>query len=115
MKQLIATQIVNEKSPWWDNVETKNRKESRSEILSKSFKTSLENQLGKSVPAWTWNKVHVVEYEHALGKVALLRIFNVGPFEGSEVINNQMFDYTNESKYVVRRAFFSTSYRFFRY
>jgi penicillin amidase len=53
----------------------KNRKESRSEILSKSFKEALalENQLGKSVPAWTWNKVHVVEYEHALGKVALLR------------------------------------------
>jgi penicillin amidase len=48
----------------------------------------------------------VVEYEHALGKVALLRrIFNVGPFEVSgsnEVINNQMFDYTNESKYVVK-------------
>jgi penicillin amidase len=63
-------------APWWDNVETKNRKESRSEILSKSFKETiavLENQLGKSVPAWTWNKVHVVEYEHALGKVALLR------------------------------------------
>jgi penicillin amidase len=122
MKQLIATQIVNEKSPWWDNVETKNRKESRSEILSKSFKEAiavLENQLGKSVPAWTWNKVHVVEYEHALGKVALLRrIFNVGPFEVSgsnEVINNQMFDYTNESKYVVKEAFLSTSYRFFRY
>jgi hypothetical protein len=59
----------------------------------------------------------VVEYEHALGKVALLRrIFNVGPFEVSgsnEVINNQMFDYTNESKYVVRRPVFSTSYRFF--
>jgi penicillin amidase len=53
MKQLIATQIVNEKSPWWDNVETKNRKESRSEILSKSFKEAiavLEKQLGKSVP-----------------------------------------------------------------
>jgi penicillin amidase len=36
----------------------------------------------------------------------------VGPFEVSgsnEVINNQMFDYTNESKYVVRRAFLSTS------
>jgi hypothetical protein len=58
--------------------------------------------------AWTWNKVHVVEYEHALGKVALLRrIFNVGPFEVSgsnEVINNQMFDYTNESKYVVKEG-----------
>jgi penicillin amidase len=101
MKQLIATQIVNEKSPWWDNVEKKQKEDPDS---SKSFKEAiavLENQLGKSVPAWTWNKVHVVEYEHALGKVALLRrIFNVGPFEVSgsnEVINNQMFDYTNES------------------
>jgi penicillin amidase len=49
--------------------------ESRSEILSKSFKEAiavLEKQLGKSVPAWTWNKVHVVEYEHALGKVVCL-------------------------------------------
>jgi penicillin amidase len=33
------------------------------------------------------------------------KIFNVGPFEVSgsnEVINNQMFDYTNEGKYVVK-------------
>jgi penicillin amidase len=32
------------------------------------------------------------------------KIFNVGPFEvsGSNVINNQMFDYTNEGKYVVK-------------
>jgi penicillin amidase len=33
------------------------------------------------------------------------KIFNVGPFEVSgsnEVINNQMFDYTNEAKYVVK-------------
>jgi penicillin amidase len=37
----------------------------------------------------------VVEYEHALGKVALLRKYLMGPFEVSgsnEVINNQMFD-----------------------
>lgn len=109
MKQLIAKVIVNEKSLWWDNIDTKDRKESRSEILAKSFKeaiSALETQLGKSVPAWTWDKVHVVEYQHPLGKIAMLRkIFNVGPFEVSgsnEVINNQMFDYTNESKYVVK-------------
>jgi penicillin amidase len=60
MKQLIAKQIVNEKSLWWDNIETKTEG-IRTEILSKSFKTiaALETQLGKSVPAWTWNKVHV--------------------------------------------------------
>jgi penicillin amidase len=109
MKQLIAKQSANENSLWWDNIKTKNKKETRAEIVSKSFKeaiTALENQLGESIPAWNWRKVHVVEYQHPLGKVALLRkIFNVGPFEvdgSNEVINNQMFDYTNEAKYVVK-------------
>jgi penicillin amidase len=109
MKQMIAGQITNDNSPWWDNIKTQNKKETRSEILSQSFKEAvaiLEKQLGNSVSNWTWNKVHVVEYEHPLGKVAALRkIFNVGPFEvagSNEVINNQMFDYTNEGKYVIK-------------
>jgi len=108
MKQMIAEQITNNSSPWWDNIETPNKKESRREILSQSFKeavVTLEMQLGESVQDWNWNKVHVVEYEHPLGKVAALRkIFNVGPFKVSgsnEVINNQMFNYTNDGKYVV--------------
>ncbi|WP_367756991.1 penicillin acylase family protein [Flavobacterium sp. WC2430] len=109
MKQMIAKQLLNPNSPWWDNIATKNKMESREEIISKSFKeavATLEKQLGASVPDWTWNKVHVVEYEHPLGKIAVLRkFFNVGPFEVSgsnEVINNQMFDYSNEEKYVVK-------------
>jgi penicillin amidase len=108
MKQMIAEQITNNNSPWWDNIETPNKKESRREILSQSFKeavVTLEMQLGESVQDWTWNKVHVVEYEHPLGKVVALRkIFNVGPFKvpgSNEVINNQMFNYTNDGKYVV--------------
>ena len=108
MKQIIAKQMANANSPWWDNVETKNKKETKNEILSKSFReaiVTLEKQLGNSVSEWTWNKVHVVEYQHPLGKVTALRkIFNVGPFEVSgsnEVINNQMFDYTDEGKYAV--------------
>jgi penicillin amidase len=109
MKQIVAKQMANENSLWWDNVTTKNKKEIRSEILLKSFKeaiVSLEKQLGNSVPAWTWNKVHILEHQHPLGKVAALRkIFNVGPFEvpgTNEVINNQFFDYTDEAKYVVK-------------
>jgi penicillin amidase len=108
MKQVIAKQMANGNSPWWDNVATKNQKETRSQILSKSFTeavVALEKQLGGAVSDWTWNKVHVVEYHHPLGKIAALRrIFNVGPFEVSgaeEVINNQMFDYTDEGKYNV--------------
>ncbi len=109
VKQLIAKQIANEKSLWWDNIKTKNAKETRSQIISKSFAESivaLEKQLGDSVSDWTWNKVHTVEHEHPLGKIAALRsIFNVGPFEVSgstEVINNLFFDFTGDGNYIVK-------------
>ena len=109
VKQIIAKQIANDKSLWWDDVNTKNIKETRSQIISKSFKESivaLEKQLGNTVSDWTWNKVHTVEHEHPLGKVAALRrIFNVGPFEVSgstEVINNLFFDFTGDGNYKVK-------------
>ena len=109
VKQLIAKQITNKKSLWWDNINTTNTKETRSQIISKSFTESivaLEKQLGNTVSNWTWNKVHTVEHEHPLGKVATLRsIFNVGPFEVSgstEVINNLFFDFTEDGNYNVK-------------
>ncbi|SEF41773.1 penicillin acylase family protein [Flavobacterium urumqiense] len=109
MKQIVAKQMANENSLWWDNISSKSVKETRSQIVSKSFKEammSLEKQLGNSVSSWTWNRVHVLEYQHPLGKVAALRrIFNVGPFEvagANEVINNQYFDYTDDAKYVIK-------------
>jgi penicillin G amidase len=108
MKQIIAKQMKNATSPWWDNIATKNIKETRSQILSQSFKeaiATLEKQLGNSVPDWTWSKVHTLEHQHPLGKIAALRkIFNVGPFEVSgsnEVINNQMFGFSENGIYKV--------------
>lgn len=109
MKQTIAFQMQNINSPWWDNISTKNKVESREQILLQSYKqaiASLENQLGSNVNAWTWNKVHHVEYKHPLGSVALLRpFFNVGIFEiagSNEVINNTMFDYTDDKMYTIK-------------
>ena len=109
MKQVVARQVVNNNSLWWDNMATKNQKETRVQIITQSFKeaiTALESQLGKSITAWTWNKVHTVEHQHPLGKVnALKPFFNVGPFEVSgstEVINNLFFDFTEDGKYMVK-------------
>ena len=109
MKQIIAKQMANENSLWWDNIATKEKKETRSQVLSKSFKESilaLDKQLGNSVSGWTWNKVHTLEHQHPLGKVAALRpYFNVGPFAVSgstEVINNLFFDFTEDGNYVVK-------------
>jgi len=108
-KQIIARQIANENSLWWDNVKTKKVKETRNQIVTKSFHeaiTALKEQLGNNVPDWNWGKVHTVEHEHPLGKVAALRkLFNVGPFAdpgSNEVINNQFFGYNEEGKYYVK-------------
>ncbi|QBN18695.1 penicillin acylase family protein [Flavobacterium nackdongense] len=108
-KQIIEAQSKNENSIWWDDVATKNKKETRTEILNKSFHEAmkaLENQLGKEVTTWTWNRVHTLEHQHPLGQVAALRaVFNVGSFEvpgSTEVINNLFFSFTNTGEYQVK-------------
>lgn len=108
-KQVIAEQVKNENSVWWDNIKTKNVKETRKDIISKSFHEtvkSLQEQLGNTIADWRWGTVHTVEHEHPLGKVAALRgLFNVGPFASpgsNEVINNLFFGYTNDGKYYVK-------------
>ncbi|MBB4801313.1 penicillin amidase [Flavobacterium nitrogenifigens] len=108
-KQVIANQIKNENSVWWDNIKTKNIKETRKDIVSKSFHdavAALQNQLGENISDWKWGKVHTVEHEHPLGKVAALRgLFNVGPFDSpgsNEVINNLFFGFNEEGKYYTK-------------
>jgi penicillin amidase len=109
MKQIVARQIANENSPWWDNVTTKNTKENRRQIITKSFEeaiVALEKQLGENPSDWKWEKVHTVEYQHPIGKLALFRpFFNVGPFAisgSNEVINNQFFDFVDDGFYKVK-------------
>ena len=109
MKQVIEGQSKNENSLWWDNIATKNKKETKKDILSQSFKeaiTALEKQLGTTETLWTWNKAHTLEHQHPIGKIAALRsFFNVGPFEASgsnEVINNLMFFYNDTGMYDVK-------------
>jgi penicillin amidase len=109
MKQVIANQIGKEASVWWDNTNTKNKKETRAEVITKSFKeaiASLENQLGSSVEGWTWDKVHQVEFQHPIGKIAAFRqLFNVGPFAtagANEVIDNQFYTYGDDPTYTIK-------------
>ncbi len=108
-KQVIANQIKNENSVWWDNIKTKNVKETRKEIISKSFHetiAALQKQLGNTISDWKWGEVHTVEHEHPLGKVKALRgLFNVGPFNSlgsNEVINNLFFGFNEEGKYYTK-------------
>ena len=107
--QVLPAQIEREKSVWWDNISTKDKIETRKDIIHSSFKKSisfLQNQLGENVDNWTWNRVVSIEYEHAIGKAGglLRKFFNVGPFEtvgGNEVINNQIFKLDSTGYYKI--------------
>jgi len=107
-KKNTAVQMARDTSVWWDDVSTKDKKETKQDIITKSVKNTvlfLGNQLGGSVDGWTWDKVHTVEHKHSIGEVAALRkYFNVGPFKvigGNEVINNLMFKLDSTGIYKV--------------
>lgn len=115
-QQLLKTHILKrfeapllyQESIWYDDVNTTSVKETRSDILLKSFKEAvslLETQFGNNTNDWTWSKVHQVEHPHPMGEVASLRpYFNVGPFEIAgtrEVINNVGFQYEDTDTYNV--------------
>lgn len=106
-KRLIAPLVSNKTSIWWDNVGT-TKVETADDIFQASFVdalTSLKTQFGTNTDLWTWGKIHTLEHEHPIGKVASLRkYFNVGPFPVNgtkEVINNMGFTYTADSVYKV--------------
>ena len=107
-KRQIAKQIKMRKSVWWDDISTKEVKENRDEIFTRSLHetvTALENQFGDDVQQWAWGKAITVTHKHAFDKVASLKgYFNVGPFvtNGSnEVLNNQIFSINNSGIYEV--------------
>lgn len=109
LKRTIAPMANKKTSVWWDDVITNTTIETKSDIVNSSFKKAflaLETSLGENYKDWTWGKIHTLEHEHPIGKVEALRpFFNVGPFSVNgtrEVINNMLFDYTENGIYTVK-------------
>jgi len=106
MLRAINNQLERENSVWFDNINTTDIKENKSQIITKSLSeaiASLEKQLGNNVNSWTWNRVHKLTHYHPIGvEVPLfdyLFNFNVGTYEvdgGNEVINNLMYNKTDD-------------------
>ncbi|SEB66104.1 penicillin amidase [Tenacibaculum sp. MAR_2009_124] len=108
-EKVVAAQVKREESVWWDDIKTTNKKETKKDIILKSYKnamTFIENQLGANVDDWKWRRVLSVEHEHAIGKAGgvLRKMFNVGPFEtvgGDQVINNNIYKIDSTGYYKV--------------
>jgi penicillin G amidase len=108
LKNSLQKLLSNEASPWWDNINTKDKSETRDEIVIKAFENAyvvLQETLGKDARTWEWATVHTLTHGHALGKVKPLnKIFDVGPFPvggGSEVLNNLDFRYNTSGYFPV--------------
>jgi penicillin amidase len=107
-KRNLASLLKNDASPWWDNVNTPARKETRKEVLTQSLNeamASLDAQLGSDQSKWRWSQVHTLEHKHPLGILPVVgKFFNVGPFPvpgGRETINNLDFTVDSTGNYKV--------------
>ncbi|MGI9543566.1 MAG: penicillin acylase family protein, partial [Cyclobacteriaceae bacterium] len=108
MKRSLLSLMKNDLSPWWDNVQTTDQKESRLAILTHAWAqtiSELTEQLGPDPAEWHWERVHTVEHNHPLGQQKPLdQIFNVGPFPitgGDAVINKMYFALDPKGHYQV--------------
>ena len=97
-KNSYSSFLKNNNSPWWDDVRTKESKETRTAIFEKSAIKTLEiltKTCGTKPEQWRWEKIHTLTHGHPLAAVKPLdKFFNVGPYSvdgGSEVINNLSF------------------------
>ncbi|MBX7125109.1 MAG: penicillin acylase family protein [Cyclobacteriaceae bacterium] len=97
-KNSFLTLLSHDDSPWWDDVRTKEKKETRADIILHAAQETLRllKQTSGTDPAgWQWKKIHTLTHGHPMGRVKPLdKLFNVGPYEvagGMEVINNLSF------------------------
>ncbi len=84
-------------SPWWDDKTTPNVKETRDDIIRKSFDqgvAELEKTLGGDPSKWSWGAIHTSTFQNSTlgtsGVPPIEALFNRGPFPtsgGPAIIN----------------------------
>lgn len=112
-KELWAVTLLMQKpdDPWWDDPVTKDRKETRDEILVRSFEEGYAATvalLGKNRNLWRWGALHKATFvSNPLGAsgIGLIEsIVNRGPVAtggGTECVNNNMW-YASNGNFSVR-------------
>ncbi len=83
-QHFFKTLITQENNIWWDDSNTPQVQESRTDIIRRAFKKAVERlteRLGESPERWYWGRLHTVEHRHPLGLLWPLNyLFNIGPY-----------------------------------
>ena len=107
MHRSLPMFLSNNESLWWDNISTKEAKETRFEIFENAINLTADffKEELKDDSKLAWKYYHTLEHVHPIGRQAPFdKLFNVGPFPmtgGKEVINNTTFTITEDGKYKV--------------
>jgi penicillin amidase len=108
MRSSIEHLFFNEASLWWDNIQTKEVVETRSQQFATGLKLALADlseNLGDDLSQWQWGKIHTLTHIHPIGREEPFdKIFNIGPFPdkgGNEVIIKEAFKYSGHGPYKV--------------
>ena len=75
---------------WWDNVKTKNVKESMDQIIETSFKATLDSlvkQHGPMGPEWAWSKHKQTGVRHLIPGMDALSRLNIPVGGGGSIVN----------------------------
>jgi len=95
----ISSLIKKGSSSWFDDIHTPNE-ETIDDIIFKSMGQTiqqLKTEFGDDETNWVWGNMHMLTFEHALGKKKPLNhLFNIGPFPvgGSHLtINKRQYSY----------------------
>jgi len=102
LKQSIERIYTNESSPWWDDLNTKDIKETRKQIFINSFTEAIDKlseEWGSDPSQWRWEKAHSLTFHHPFSKKKPMnKIFDVGPFEmpsGNGCLNKMDYHITD--------------------
>ncbi|MFN8254684.1 MAG: penicillin acylase family protein [Bacteroidales bacterium] len=86
VRNMFKNSWHNRQSLWYDNINTKDKKEDFSDIVEQSFMDaldSLKSKFGQDPVNWRWGNLHTLTLNHPLGKVDILDFgfnLNRGPF-----------------------------------
>jgi penicillin G amidase len=102
---IVENTLNQDNSEWWDDITTKNKTESQTDIFKIAFENAvdlLEKELGSDPAQWQWGDIHMIEFNHqVMNNFPIIRdIFNRGPYPvsgGSAIVNNTNWKAYNDS------------------